>query len=154
VNLHNCNRSLLVQFNFRRLFLILKSGVNHTSRGCISTSTLPRIKLRKSSSNIITSNLAYFFFSRRRQHTRCYRDWSSDVCSSDLELALKIDEYKSEFLKLKDLYNLAYIEEAEGNFKIAERILTQILESNVEKMLTRTRKTQIGRASCREREYV
>src|SRR5207245_5199090 len=24
------------------------------------------------------------FFSSRRQHTRCYRDWSSDVCSSDL----------------------------------------------------------------------
>src|SRR5207245_8226182 len=22
--------------------------------------------------------------SRRRRHTRCYRDWSSDVCSSDL----------------------------------------------------------------------
>src|SRR3989337_1607747 len=23
-------------------------------------------------------------FSSRRRHTRCYRDWSSDVCSSDL----------------------------------------------------------------------
>src|SRR5208282_6677208 len=28
-----------------------------------------------------------FFFSSRRRHTRCYRDWSSDVCSSDLERA-------------------------------------------------------------------
>ena len=28
-----------------------------------------------------------FFFSSRRRHTRCSRDWSSDVCSSDLELA-------------------------------------------------------------------
>src|SRR5207245_4648422 len=27
---------------------------------------------------------ALFFFSSRRRHTRCYRDWSSDVCSSDL----------------------------------------------------------------------
>src|SRR5690554_8176847 len=26
----------------------------------------------------------YFFFSSRRRHTRCGRDWSSDVCSSDL----------------------------------------------------------------------
>src|SRR5207245_6073426 len=26
-----------------------------------------------------------FFFSSRRRHTRCYRDWSSDVCSSDLQ---------------------------------------------------------------------
>src|SRR2546429_6955274 len=27
-----------------------------------------------------------FFFSSRRRHTRCSRDWSSDVCSSDLNL--------------------------------------------------------------------
>src|SRR5690606_40392793 len=27
----------------------------------------------------------YFFFSSRRRHTRFSRDWSSDVCSSDLE---------------------------------------------------------------------
>src|SRR3989442_15003265 len=25
-----------------------------------------------------------FFFSSRRRHTRCGRDWSSDVCSSDI----------------------------------------------------------------------
>src|SRR5205809_7201807 len=29
--------------------------------------------------------LIYFFFSSRRRHTRCSRDWSSDVCSSDLK---------------------------------------------------------------------
>src|SRR5207245_2900411 len=28
----------------------------------------------------------FFFFSSRRRHTRCYRDWSSDVCSSDLSV--------------------------------------------------------------------
>src|SRR2546429_30321 len=27
----------------------------------------------------------FFFFSSRRRHTRCSRDWSSDVCSSDLK---------------------------------------------------------------------
>src|SRR5205814_4924328 len=27
----------------------------------------------------------YFFFSSRRRHTRCLSDWSSDVCSSDLQ---------------------------------------------------------------------
>src|SRR5437762_5984008 len=45
------NRSsdlLIVQLHFSKLFLILKSGVNHTSRGSISTSTLPSIKLRRS----------------------------------------------------------------------------------------------------------
>src|SRR5206468_4187501 len=29
--------------------------------------------------------LMFFFFSSRRRHTRSDRDWSSDVCSSDLE---------------------------------------------------------------------
>src|SRR6266542_4498652 len=28
--------------------------------------------------------VCFFFVSSRRRHTRCYRDWSSDVCSSDL----------------------------------------------------------------------
>src|SRR2546422_1633281 len=31
--------------------------------------------------------LFFFFFSSRRRHTRCSRDWSSDVCSSDLRPA-------------------------------------------------------------------
>src|SRR5256885_16226650 len=30
--------------------------------------------------------LAYFFFSSRRRHTRLQGDWSSDVCSSDLSI--------------------------------------------------------------------
>src|SRR3712207_7522993 len=29
--------------------------------------------------------LQLFFFSSRRRHTRYWRDWSSDVCSSDLD---------------------------------------------------------------------
>src|SRR5207245_7929849 len=33
-----------------------------------------------------------FFFSSRRRHTRCYRDWSSDVCSSDLREVTLEDE--------------------------------------------------------------
>src|SRR5258706_10237031 len=28
---------------------------------------------------------AFFFFSSRRRHTRLVSDWSSDVCSSDLD---------------------------------------------------------------------
>src|SRR3989449_6857417 len=32
--------------------------------------------------------LFFFFFSSRRRHTRCSRDWSSDVCSSDLSQPL------------------------------------------------------------------
>src|SRR2546429_3226847 len=33
-----------------------------------------------------------FFFSSRRRHTRCSRDWSSDVCSSDLGWPEKAQE--------------------------------------------------------------
>src|SRR5215510_772899 len=32
--------------------------------------------------------ILYFFFSSRRRHTRWPRDWSSDVCSSDLSMRL------------------------------------------------------------------
>src|SRR2546422_5291378 len=35
---------------------------------------------------IAAPELLVFFFSSRRRHTRCSRDWSSDVCSSDLSI--------------------------------------------------------------------
>src|SRR5947199_444667 len=34
----------------------------------------------------ILSLICVFFFSSRRRHTRCLSDWSSDVCSSDLDM--------------------------------------------------------------------
>src|SRR2546429_4670100 len=34
----------------------------------------------------LVAYLTFFFFSSRRRHTRCSRDWSSDVCSSDLDV--------------------------------------------------------------------
>src|SRR5699024_11241175 len=42
--------------------------------------------------------IVIFFFSSRRRHTRSKRDWSSDVCSSDLKV--------SEFLALVRESNL------------------------------------------------
>src|SRR5262245_14917651 len=35
---------------------------------------------------IRTCSTLVFFFSSRRRHTRCLSDWSSDVCSSDLDV--------------------------------------------------------------------
>src|SRR5947199_10590496 len=66
-----------------------------------------------------------FFFSSRRRHTRCLSDWSSDVCSSDL---------------------LLHVVDA------ADPRLEQKLEA-VERLLTELHLEEIGRASCREREY-
>src|SRR6266496_4232714 len=39
----------------------------------------------------------FFFFSSRRRHTRSLRDWSSDVCSSDL-----LDETRQSVRDLRD----------------------------------------------------
>src|SRR2546429_2288360 len=56
--------------------------------------------------------LFFFFFSSRRRHTRCSRDWSSDVCSSDLlyingggiQLLSKISSGKLALLPRKRLF--------------------------------------------------
>src|SRR6266436_8517425 len=55
----------------------------------------------------------FFFFSSIRRHTRCSRDWSSDVCSSDLDLAANcagqiaatLDEIRRLFPQLVELYD-------------------------------------------------
>src|SRR5690625_6143760 len=47
----------------------------------------------------------FFFFSSRRRHTRWPRDWSSDVCSSDLTGLTGIITYtRSIHYKLEILY--------------------------------------------------
>src|SRR5690349_22653779 len=52
--------------------------------------------------------MTFFFFSSRRRHTRSLRDWSSDVCSSDLDAdfdvliacAFNFEAHTTEFNKL------------------------------------------------------
>src|SRR5207245_8625967 len=56
----------------------------------------------------------FFFFSSRRRHTRCYRDWSSDVCSSDLyDLNGNLDIFKTNFA---DDTDVLYRNDGKGNF--------------------------------------
>src|SRR5690625_6818385 len=45
---------------------------------------MPHINHQPEYSSKLLVLLACFFFSSRRRHTRWPRDWSSDVCSSDL----------------------------------------------------------------------
>src|SRR5690348_12387001 len=40
----------------------------------------------------IVVHVLFFFFSSRRRHTRWTGDWSSDVCSSDLDIFPKVGE--------------------------------------------------------------
>src|SRR3712207_7488083 len=48
------------------------------------TSELERVITVSESQVASSGTRVFFFFSSRRRHTRYWRDWSSDVCSSDL----------------------------------------------------------------------
>src|SRR6266536_4463608 len=56
-----------------------------------------------------------FFFSSRRRHTRSTRDWSSDVCSSDLppeqhvQMLQLIDSTSREFVDVKVVPDLLQV---------------------------------------------
>src|SRR5690606_39580249 len=87
---------------------------------------------------------SFFFFSSRRRHTRFSRDWSSDVCSSDLSAALVTD------LKQRGLLDETLVIWG-GEFG-----RTPMVETNpaLGRSLGRDHHPQafkIGRASCRER---
>src|SRR5690606_39448320 len=93
----------------------------------------------------------------RRRHTRFSRDWSSDVCSSDLfDPALKPDapyqSWGTEYV---------FVSEDRGDFIALQHVLVMRMQDRdgriSEPLVTRHwrqewRYEQIGRASCRERE--
>src|SRR6267154_3161307 len=53
----------------------------------------------------IRMQISVFFFSSRRRHTRWTGDWSSDVCSSDLDAVLNANYIRKH---LEDVYELPY----------------------------------------------
>src|SRR5690554_2356008 len=56
--------------------------------------TIARVECTQAATLLVRSLL--FFFSSRRRHTRCGRDWSSDVCSSDLADLPRVKEVLKE----------------------------------------------------------
>src|SRR6266699_4996557 len=66
-----------------------------------------------------------FFFSSRRRHTRCGRNWSSDVCSSDL-VGLVLDRKHERIVVVAHPHGGMEIEE------IAQREPAAILREVVE----------------------
>src|SRR5256884_5780899 len=85
-----------------------------------------------------------FFFSSRRRHTRCSRDWSSDVCSSDLlgtRLWIERNSPNAEYRRASTHRNQRPY--APGNLTLASAVSNF---AGVE-----PDRQQIGRASCRER---
>src|SRR5437870_8383162 len=84
----------------------------------------------------------FFFFSSRRRHTRWPRDWSSDVCSSDLETFIFIlFVYFYFFFPTFSLKGYMYSFVTWLNC-MSQGFGVQIILS------------EIGRASCRERVYI
>src|SRR5207245_4110730 len=89
-------------------------------------------------------------FSSRRRHTRCYRDWSSDVCSSDLLSVCPGDEAPRPENSFRVHYPRGPVECAGGG--CAGRVgLLPGLDWLRERLSTPARcHGEIGRASCRE----
>src|SRR5690606_39732315 len=94
--------------------------------------------------DIETIILLVFFFSSRRRHTRFSRDWSSDVCSSDLPQAYrKRVGYPDTILCIsRRTPRISCSNEGLGRCSEGRRTLMLLFHSH-----------EIGRASCRERVY-
>src|SRR5437868_1874264 len=92
---------------------------------------------------------------RRRRHTRSKRDWSSDVCSSDLDL--KIDSNRVEALVLEKsgprLFCNITGQNAVGVFdrNKGSHLATWPLPPGDKTNVAMAFDEEIGRASCRER---
>src|SRR3712207_8005916 len=74
----------------------------------------------------------FFFFSSRRRHTRYWRDWSSDVCSSDLSDGFfKVSENLVQIL-VEEAVPAGEIDasEAESRVEEAERQLSEASEDD------------------------
>src|SRR3712207_7544361 len=87
---------------------------------------------------------SFFFFSSRRRHTRYWRDWSSDVCSSDLASRDEIGALAQRFNVMA-----AHIQEAQETLeaKVADR--TRELARSLEE-LRRSEERRVGK-ECRSR---
>src|SRR5947209_11073698 len=96
----------------------------------------------------------FFFFSSRRRHTRYWRDWSSDVCSSDLGKNAVAAAYRKAIAKYHgeaySNYGLYGYFNATLFFKALRLAGKNLTRASLQKVLN-TRFRQIGRASCRER---
>src|SRR5690349_21906215 len=88
-----------------------------------------------------------FFFSSRRRHTRSLRDWSSDVCSSDLGPALDVGEGGDRAAHARGLERRVC--GLDGLVVVGRRGLA--VPGLVARRGGLDRSDQIGRASCRER---
>src|SRR5439155_9206984 len=134
------------------------SKINQTFRLNVIAARVLSLHLKESfwhCGKVLTVHLTFFFSSRRR-HTRWPRDWSSDVCSSDLKPISEIGmilliglvsknsillvEYTNQ-LKARGLDTVSAVLEA-GRIRLRPILMTSVAT---------IMGAEIGRASCRER---
>src|SRR5690349_24062180 len=87
-----------------------------------------------------------FFFSSRRRHTRSLRDWSSDVCSSDLRTVVRAS-----------LLVAANLQGRSNDRPPRDPVLVSsgfAVNDTAGKTLAGAGAREIGRASCRERAWM
>src|SRR5690606_40582290 len=92
----------------------------------------------------------FFFVSSRRRHTRFSRDWSSDVCSSDLALGSIVFSDKERLSELNAIVHPAVKAETQRLFADAFAADPHAVVVYDVPLLKEARGTEIGRASCRE----
>src|SRR5699024_12085184 len=91
-----------------------------------------------------------FFFSSRRRHTRSKRDWSSDVCSSDLPPRQVHHDRPSSVPVLTIEIFIPMLIVRDDDRQPASSVLL-LGERQLGVVTARRPHFQIGRASCRER---
>src|SRR3712207_2390940 len=100
------------------------------------------------------------FFSSRRRHTRYWRDWSSDVCSSDLRSAQvgdghDMDHYASDLAALTahlDLKDAIHVGHSTGGGEVAHylgrhgesRVSKAVLINAVPPLMVKTAANPLG----------
>src|SRR5690606_39643326 len=92
------------------------------------------------------------FFSSRRRHTRFSRDWSSDVCSSDLATTV-VDDLKNLFGEVEGMSKAltekleALKETIERGEKITEKALEELQqwENEEEAKFDRSEERRVGK---------
>src|SRR3989449_4263572 len=87
----------------------------------------------------------FFFFSSRRRHTRCSRDWSSDVCSSDLR------RFGGRWARATTHEHSTGRRRTMNTEKTEYQLIMEAGDELRRRGLMPTPAREIGRASCRER---
>src|SRR3712207_6850183 len=90
------------------------------------------------------------FFSSRRRHTRYWRDWSSDVCSSDLAFLTLAEAAEPALIGPEQRRWLGRLDAERDNFRAALAWTIERGDAGTALRLA----AEIGRALCRARVQI